>query len=187
MTESNQTPAPELPPPVEYVVTDADVRALRELRPRRLRFPLIEYVLHFAAAALAVLVAALLLLAHRTDLMPVSLGLVFGLWLIAWIYFALFLFHRSPQGDAWFEALRESPLLSTGPCRVEIRNDGLLLHTRLATHRFTPEQLEDGLYEHDHFFIRTVNGQAIVIPRRAFDSEDAWTQFITVVTTKASW
>src|SRR5688500_16607605 len=118
-------PARELPPPVEFVVTDEDVRALRELRPQGIRFPLIEYVLHFAAAAVAVFVAVLLWLARRTDLMPISLGVVAGLWLVGWIVLARFVFARSSDNAAWFDKLRETSILSTGPCRAEIRDDGL--------------------------------------------------------------
>jgi hypothetical protein len=32
-----------------------------------------------------------------------------------------------------------------------------------------------------------VDGQAIIIPQRAFDSQEAWATFILALTTKADW
>src|SRR5687767_12951601 len=175
------------PPRVDFVVTDEDVLVLRGLRPRRLRFKLVENVLHVAAAGLAIFAATLLLLARRADLLPMTLAAIGGIWLAGWIYLGLFLFRRSPESVMWLEKLRQSPVLSLGPCTAEVRDDGLLLVTPTATRHFAPAQLEDAVYDEDRFFIRTVDGQAIIIPQRAFDSQEAWATFVMALTTKADW
>ena len=177
----------ETTPRIDFDVTDEDVRVLRALQPRRLRMKLIENLLHGAAAGLAVFAGTLLLLARRADLLPVTLASLAGVWLAGWIYLALFLFRRSPESTQWLEKLRQSPVLSTGACTAEVRDDGLILVTPTATRRLPPAQLEDAMYDEDRFFIRTADGQAIIIPRRAFDSEDAWATFIAALTRKADW
>jgi hypothetical protein len=169
---------------VDFVVTDEDVRVLRELRPRRMRFALIEYALHVVALAALLLVTTLSLILRRTAHLPMTLGVLAGVWLIAWVYLAFFMFRRSPESRRWFEMLRQSPVLSLGACRATLRGDDLVVTTPTATHHFRPADLEDCMFDTDRFFIRTTRGDAIIIPRRAFASQDAWVEFLRSVRTR---
>ena len=173
-------------PEVEFTITDDDVRALRNLRARRMRFPLLEWLLHTVALAAALLLTTFAFARGRPHRLPVYLGVLAAAWAVAWGYLAFFLFRPTPESERWFEQLRSSPVLAKGNVRVRRNDDrGLTVVTESSTRSFAPNDLEDAVHDTDHFYVRTAAGQVVIVPRRAFPSQDDFADFVASVETRA--
>jgi hypothetical protein len=172
-------------PEVEFTIDEADTRSVAAVRPGSMRMPALEWVVHTLGLVAAMAVVGVALAGRRLHRLPVYLGVVAAIWGAAWAYVALFLFRRSPENKAWFEKLRRSPALTAGRCRVRLSADGgLTVVTPITTRALRPADLEDCVYSDGRFIVRTLAGQVVIIPERAFTSRDDFTDFIAKIRTR---
>jgi hypothetical protein len=171
-------------PEVAFTVTDADVQRLRAFRPARLRLRLLEGIVHLLGAFVAALVTFFTLLARRADRLPVNLGIVATGWGLLWAYVAFFFFRPSTASRLWFAKLVRSPVLTRGACRAGVTEEVLTVVTPNVTRAFRADQLESCVFDGHAFLVRTMEGDVIIVPRRAFESQDEFAMFIRAVQTR---
>jgi hypothetical protein len=77
-------------------------------------------------------------------------------------------------------------VLAKGNVRVRRNDDrGLTVVAGSSTRSFAPNDLEDAVHDTDRFYVRTAAGQVVILPKRAFPSQDDFAQFVASVTTRA--
>ena len=169
----------ERPMEVRFSISDQDIRALRDYRPGRIRFPLLEWSLHALAAFVALAIMWFAMVTHRLHRLPVYLGVLASVWLAVWAWLVFVLFRRSPKSKAWFAGLRASPILTKGDCVASLPEAGVLqIMCSGGTQTITSAHVEDLVYSSTHFYLGTKAGQVVIIPRRAFASDEEFADFV---------